>query len=99
MQTCLPDTFTNYNLHLVESFALFHTETGVYNELVLMKYDSLYFRSDRDPLVVTMMDIYLSNIVAYRQKSFPYLEHKGFWRWCITLKIAGITDFVHRPEF
>jgi hypothetical protein len=44
MQTCLPDTFTNYGLDLAESFALLHIDAGVYNELVLMIYDSLYFQ-------------------------------------------------------
>jgi hypothetical protein len=24
---------------------------------------------------------------------------KGLWRWCITLKIIGFMDFVHRPVF
>jgi hypothetical protein len=27
------------------------------------------------------------------------LESKGFWRWCITLRITGFMDYVHRPEF
>jgi hypothetical protein len=25
------------------------------------------------------------------------LDPKGFWWWCITLWIAGLLDFVHRP--
>jgi hypothetical protein len=25
------------------------------------------------------------------------VDCKGFWRWCITLVIPGILDFVHRP--
>jgi hypothetical protein len=27
------------------------------------------------------------------------LDSKGFWRWCITLGIAKLLDFVHRPVF
>jgi hypothetical protein len=27
------------------------------------------------------------------------IEFKGFWQWCITLRITGVLDFVHRPEF
>jgi hypothetical protein len=26
-------------------------------------------------------------------------ESKGFWRWCITLRITGFLDSVHRPVF
>jgi hypothetical protein len=25
-------------------------------------------------------------------------ETEGFWRWCITLSITGVLNFVHRPE-
>jgi hypothetical protein len=27
------------------------------------------------------------------------VHSKGFWRWCITLKIFGFVDFFHRPVF
>jgi hypothetical protein len=27
------------------------------------------------------------------------LESKGLRRWCMTLRITGFLDFVHRPEF
>jgi hypothetical protein len=23
----------------------------------------------------------------------------GFWRWCITHRITGVSDFIHRPDF
>jgi hypothetical protein len=26
-------------------------------------------------------------------------ELTGSWWWCVTFKITGILDFVHRPEF
>jgi hypothetical protein len=32
-------------------------------------------------------------------KSYTVLiVSKVFWRWCITLKINGVLDFVRRPE-
>jgi hypothetical protein len=27
------------------------------------------------------------------------VDSNGFWRWCITRRINGFVDFVHRPEF
>jgi hypothetical protein len=27
------------------------------------------------------------------------IESKGFWRWCITLRIIGYVDFARRSEF
>jgi hypothetical protein len=27
------------------------------------------------------------------------LDSIGFWRWCITHIIAGVLDFIHRPDF
>jgi hypothetical protein len=27
------------------------------------------------------------------------IDSKGFWRWCITLRITGFSDFFHRPVF
>jgi hypothetical protein len=26
------------------------------------------------------------------------VESKGFWRWCISLRVIGFLDFVHHPE-
>jgi hypothetical protein len=28
-----------------------------------------------------------------------FVESGGFWRWFITLRITGFTDFIQRPEF
>jgi hypothetical protein len=28
-----------------------------------------------------------------------HVESKGFWRWCMGLRITEFIDFVHRPEF
>jgi hypothetical protein len=28
-----------------------------------------------------------------------HVYSKWFWRWCITLRITGFSDFVHRPVF
>jgi hypothetical protein len=30
---------------------------------------------------------------------FKEVESKGFWRWYKTVRITGLLDFVHRPEF
>jgi hypothetical protein len=27
------------------------------------------------------------------------VEYKGFRRWCITLRMTGFVDFVHRKKF
>jgi hypothetical protein len=27
------------------------------------------------------------------------IDSIGFWWWCITHRIAGVLDFVHRPDF
>jgi hypothetical protein len=27
------------------------------------------------------------------------IEWKGFWWWCMTLRMAGFLDFVCHPEF
>jgi hypothetical protein len=32
-------------------------------------------------------------------KTFFLVDSKGFWRWCIILRITGFLDFVHRPVF
>jgi hypothetical protein len=31
-------------------------------------------------------------------KSDMFYSSIGFWRWCITHKITGFSDFVHRPD-
>jgi hypothetical protein len=28
-----------------------------------------------------------------------HVASKGFWRWCVALRITGFLDFVHRPVF
>jgi hypothetical protein len=32
-------------------------------------------------------------------KSSEFLDPERFWRWCITLRITGFSDFIHRPVF
>jgi hypothetical protein len=27
------------------------------------------------------------------------VDSKGFWRWCVTLRVTGFSDFVHRSVF
>jgi hypothetical protein len=31
--------------------------------------------------------------------NYVLLHSKGFWRWCVTLIITKLLDFVHRPDF
>jgi hypothetical protein len=28
-----------------------------------------------------------------------HVDTIGFWRWCITHRDIGFSDFVHRPDF
>jgi hypothetical protein len=30
---------------------------------------------------------------------FPWVDVKGFWRWCEAHRISGVLDFFHRPVF
>jgi hypothetical protein len=36
---------------------------------------------------------------ALTSNDFFQVDSKGFWRWCITLRITGFWDFVYRPVF
>jgi hypothetical protein len=42
------------------------------------------------------LDMY---VFSFRKQTFHTLDSIGFWRWCITHRIAGVFDFIHRPDF
>jgi hypothetical protein len=43
----------------------------------------------------------LQQYKGYRDygNSMRKVDSKGFWQWCITLRIPGFLDFVHSPVF
>jgi hypothetical protein len=47
--------------------------------------------------------LYVSHMKTYKTKSDiemknVHVDSKGFWRWCITFRITGFVDSVHRLE-
>jgi hypothetical protein len=50
------------------------------------------------PLLAKKRMMALTVMSQYKIKEL-FLESKGFWQWCIKLRITEFLNFVHHPEF
>jgi hypothetical protein len=48
--------------------------------------------------IITATDLRVTSISEIRKRTKLGNVSIGFWRWCITHWITGVSDFIHRPD-